>query len=133
MKPPVCAFCMHFQFFNFQVALGSIMGILLLHSLLAVGFKEYYFDTSSPGQLEIEDMHQHVRSIEHSDIQLKVTSMENLATKLPTVEKKPNAIVEKQVGGGNSSDSKKENDVLLRVTEGPVKASAYGANISKPV
>lgn len=63
-----------------QIAFGTILSVVLLHSLLAVGFKEYYFDASLPKKLESEnfhELHQQVQDIEHSHVQVEVNTLLN--------------------------------------------------------
>lgn len=51
-----------------------------MHSLVAVGFKNYYFDASLPSQLETENshmLHQQIRNIAHSHVRLEVSTMAN--------------------------------------------------------
>ncbi|OZC11751.1 Yip1 domain protein [Onchocerca flexuosa] len=120
---------------NKAIALGTILSILLLHSLVAVGFKEYYFDVSLPSRLEIENfhlLHQQVQSIEHSHVQLKVTSMESSSIA-------PNEARVQQVKMKTKDDSenigKQENNVVTKITEqvNATMVSKVAAKISKPV
>uniref|UniRef100_A0A915Q6I4 Protein YIPF n=1 Tax=Setaria digitata TaxID=48799 RepID=A0A915Q6I4_9BILA len=74
---------------NRAIAFGTIIIVLLLHSVVAVGFKEYYFDASLPSRLETENfhlLHQQVKNIEHSHVGLAITSMENNSVVLAKTE-----------------------------------------------
>ncbi|VDM97540.1 unnamed protein product, partial [Thelazia callipaeda] len=65
---------------NKIISFGTIISIIVLHSLLAVGFKEYYFDASLSSQLEIDEfhrLHQQVRNVEHMRDQLEIRTVEN--------------------------------------------------------
>ncbi|VDK70074.1 unnamed protein product [Litomosoides sigmodontis] len=65
---------------NKAIALGTIFSVLLLHSLVAVGFKNYYFDASLPSQLDTDSfhlLHSQVQNIEHSHARLEINSMVN--------------------------------------------------------
>ncbi|VDK62961.1 unnamed protein product [Onchocerca ochengi] len=120
---------------NKAIALGTILSILLLHSLVAVGFKEYYFDVSLPSRLEVENfhlLHQQVQSIEHSHAQLKVTSMESnsIAPNETRVQQ-----VEMKTKENSRSIGKKENNVVTKITEqvNSTMVSKVATKISKPV
>uniref|UniRef100_A0A183ELR3 Protein YIPF n=1 Tax=Gongylonema pulchrum TaxID=637853 RepID=A0A183ELR3_9BILA len=97
-----------------------IVSVVLSGSVLA----------NMPSRLEVEDMHQQIRNIEHSEHQLKVTSLAKvIATRLPGVAEKSDAKGEKQQQEPNRSEVK-ENDVSKKATEAAAKVSASPANAS---
>ncbi|CAG9535036.1 unnamed protein product [Cercopithifilaria johnstoni] len=121
---------------NKAIVLGTIVGVLLLHSLVAVGFKNYYFDASLPSQLEIGNfhlLHQQVQNIEHSHARLEVGSMVN------------NAIIPNEVGvqrvkmekskEDNGSSERKENDAVMGIAKqvNITMVPKVAAKISGPV
>ncbi|KAM3719744.1 Protein YIPF1 [Dirofilaria immitis] len=120
---------------NKAIVLGTILSILLLHSLVAVGFKEYYFDASLPSQLEAENfhlLHQQVRNIEHSHVQLKVTSNERNSI-MPTEAEMQQVKIEKTKEDSGNTGKKKTN-VVTEITEKiDAMVSKTATNISKLV
>ncbi|KAK6103369.1 Yip1 domain family protein [Brugia pahangi] len=96
---------------NKAIALGTILIVLLLHSLVAVGFKEYYFDASLPSKLETENfhlLHQQVLNIEHSHARLEVSSVVNNLT--ASNEEKVSQIKMEKLDENNENIKKKEDD-----------------------
>ncbi|EFO20903.1 hypothetical protein LOAG_07587 [Loa loa] len=99
---------------NKAIAFGTILSILLLHSLVAVGFKEYYFDASLPSRLETENfhlLHQQVRNIAHSHARLEVNPAVNSSIAPNETEKQQ--VKAEQSKEVNGNIGVKRNDTLM--------------------
>ncbi|KAL3994024.1 Yip1 domain family protein [Acanthocheilonema viteae] len=100
---------------NRAIALGTILCVFLLHSLVVVGFKNYYFDASLPSQLEIDNfhlLHQQVRNIEHSHARLEISSMVN--NLITPSEAGMQRVKSKE---DNGSIGKEGNDSMMGITK----------------
>uniref|UniRef100_A0AAF5PWZ1 Protein YIPF n=1 Tax=Wuchereria bancrofti TaxID=6293 RepID=A0AAF5PWZ1_WUCBA len=120
---------------NKAIALGTILIVLLLHSLVAVGFKEYYFDASLPSKLETENfhlLHQQVQNIEHSHARLEVSSVMNNLT-APNEAEVSQMKMEKS-DENNENIRKKEDVGIENMKElNATTVPKVAAKISKPV
>uniref|UniRef100_A0A1I8EX95 Yip1 domain-containing protein n=1 Tax=Wuchereria bancrofti TaxID=6293 RepID=A0A1I8EX95_WUCBA len=120
---------------NYWIALGTILIVLLLHSLVAVGFKEYYFDASLPSKLETENfhlLHQQVQNIEHSHARLEVSSVMNNLT-APNEAEVSQMKMEKS-DENNENIRKKEDVGIENMKElNATTVPKVAAKISKPV
>lgn len=116
--------------FFFQIAFGTIFIVLLLHSLLAVGFKKYYFDASLPSH-EIADfhlLHQQVQSIEHSHARLEINSLVNNSMMANEAEVQQMKVEKSKED--NKNIGKKENDAVTGMMK-EINATMIPTNAAK--
>uniref|UniRef100_A0A0R3RS18 Protein YIPF n=1 Tax=Elaeophora elaphi TaxID=1147741 RepID=A0A0R3RS18_9BILA len=119
---------------NRAIALGTVLGVLLLHSLLAVGLKKYYFDASLSSQFHTDNFHslyQQVQGIEHSHARFQVSSMVDNLTAQNEAEVQKVRIEKLEEDNGNIE--KKENDAVAGIAKEINATTVPKIAISKPV
>lgn len=112
--------------------MGTIFSVLLLHSLVAVGFKNYYFDASLPSHFDIDSfhsLHSQVQNIEHSHARLEISSMVNNLNEAEVQRAKMKKSEE------ITNTEKKKNDVVVENAKlaNVTMISKVAAKITRPV